>query len=221
VLARRQCTHRARFSCVIIVLNNASGTISENAARRSELEVALHRHGVGAEILEAGSGKEVETLARRAAASRVQTIVAAGGDGTVNAVVSALVDTDKRLGVLPLGTLNHFAKEIGIPMPLAEAVQTLARGEERWIDVGEVNGNIFVNNSSLGLYPHIVRHRDQQRQQLRRGKWPAFGWAVLSALHVCPTLRLRLRANGRDFIARTPFLFVSNNAYSMQALRIG
>jgi diacylglycerol kinase family enzyme len=87
--------------------------------------------------------------------------------------------------------------------------------------VGEVNGKIFLNNSSLGLYPRIVRHRDQQRSQLRRGKWPAFAWAVLSALHVCPSLRLRLRGNGRDFAARTPFLFVGNNVYSMQALRIG
>jgi YegS/Rv2252/BmrU family lipid kinase len=206
---------------VIIVLNSASGTVSENATQRRELEVSLHRHGVNAEILQAASGQEVETLARRAAESRVQTVVAAGGDGTVNAVASALLETDKRLGVLPFGTLNHFAKDLRIPLSLDDAVENLARAQLRTIDVGEVNGKVFLNNSSLGLYPRIVRHRDQQRQQLRRGKWPAFAWAVLSALHMCPTLRLRLRANGREFNARTPFLFIGNNAYSMEALRIG
>jgi YegS/Rv2252/BmrU family lipid kinase len=206
---------------VIIVLNTASGTVAENAALRRNLEVALHQHGVRAEILEAGSGQEVMTLAERAARSRVQTVVAAGGDGTVNAVASALLKSDKRLGVLPLGTLNHFSKDLGIPQSLDDAVQNLVRGSLVSVDVGEVNDSIFLNNSSLGLYPRIVRHRDQQRHQLGRGKWPAFAWAVLSALHVCPILRLRLRVEGRDFIARTPFLFVGNNAYSMETLRIG
>ena len=212
---------RARIGGVIIVLNGASGTVAANAALRRDLEVALHQHGLTAEILEADSGKEVTTLVARAAESRVQTIVAAGGDGTVNAVAAELLQSNKRLGVLPLGTLNHFAKDLGIPQTLGDAVQNLARGREVSIDVGEVNGNIFLNTSSLGLYPRIVRHRDRQRHQLRRGKWPAFAWAVLSALHVCPTLHLRLRVHGREFIARTPFLFIGNNLYSMEALRIG
>jgi diacylglycerol kinase family enzyme len=89
------------------------------------------------------------------------------------------------------------------------------------VDVGEVNGRAFLNNSSLGLYPRIVRHREQQRLRLGRGKWPAFAWALLSALNVCPSLRLRLRANGRETVVRTPFLFIGNNPYSMDVLRVG
>lgn len=181
----------------------------------------MKKHGVDAEIWCADAGERLPELAAKAAASDHETIVAAGGDGSIGTVAAALVDTPKRLGVLPLGTLNHFAKDVGMPTGLDAAVQALAGGVEKKVDVGEVNGTIFLNNSSLGLYPKIVRHRAQQQERLGRGKWPAFAWALLSALRVCPSLRLQLEVDGQRIGTRTPFLFVGNNAYRMDIIRIG
>ena len=80
-------------------------------------------------------------------------VVAAGGDGTINAVAAAIVDADKALGVLPFGTMNHFAKDLNIPLDFDGAIETIVAGHVTRVDVGDVNGRIFVNNSSLGLYP--------------------------------------------------------------------
>jgi diacylglycerol kinase family enzyme len=206
---------------VIVLLNSTSGATGRDDQLSREMQEAVRRHELKAEVWHAESGSELAALARRAAQSDSRTVVAGGGDGTINAVAAALLGSDKRLGVLPLGTLNHFAKDLGVPLELDAAVRNLITGREAVVDVGEVNGRVFLNNSSLGLYPRIVRHRDQQRHQLGRGKWPAFAWALLSAMHVCPTLRLRLQANGSERVARTPFLFIGNNAYSMDMLRIG
>jgi diacylglycerol kinase family enzyme len=124
-------------------------------------------------------------------------------------------------GVLPLGTLNHFAKDLGIPLDLDDAVRNLAEGVPRQIDVGEVNGRIFLNNSSLGLYPDIVRDREQQQRRLGRGKWPAAMWATLAALRRYPFLSLRLTVKGETLARRSPFVFIGNNRYTMQGLSIG
>ncbi len=206
---------------MIVILNETSGSALTNAERDEALRAAFEKHGLEAEFWRADAGHALAALAQKAAASDHETIVAGGGDGTISSVAAALVNTPKRLGVLPLGTLNHFAKDCGIPVSLQGALQTLASGHERRVDVAEVNGRVFLNNSSLGLYPRMVRHREQQRQRLGRGKWPAFAWAVLSALHVCPSLHLRFEADGTAHDVRTPFLFVGNNAYSMERLRIG
>jgi len=216
--------HRPRLarSCYVIILfNSTAGKRAEVDKVCVEIVGALQKHGIVPTIWRADSGAEVPILARRAAEGGDETIVAAGGDGTVHSVGSALVGSSKRMGVLPLGTLNHFAKDLGLPLNVAAATEILATGHERSVDVGEVNGQIFLNNSSLGLYPRIVRRRDEQRQKLRRGKWPAFAWAVLSALHVCPALRMRLRADDQETVVRTPFLFIGNNAYRTDFLRIG
>jgi diacylglycerol kinase family enzyme len=206
---------------VIIILNRSAGGASADEKLDREIQAALAQHRVQATIWRAGSGEELRALAARAASSDTATVAAGGGDGTISTVAGALVGTSKRLGVLPLGTLNHFAKDVGIPLETRGAVATLATGRETLVDVGEVNGRYFLNNSSIGLYPRIVRHREEQRQRLGRGKWPAFAWALLSALHVCPVLRLRLRIDGGEREVRTPFLFIGNNSYRMDLLRIG
>jgi diacylglycerol kinase family enzyme len=160
-------------------------------------------------------------LARAAAAEGPPLLVAAGGDGTVNAVAAELVGRPTVLGVLPLGTLNHFAKDLGIPTDLERAVRALRDGSVARIDVGEVNGRIFLNNSSLGLYPDIVRQREHQQERLGRGKWHAMAWAFLGALKRYPFMNVRLEADGEVFARRTPFVFIGNNEYRMEALQIG
>ena len=165
-------------------------------------------------------GEEIVQAVQQALDARCSAIVAGGGDGTVNAVASVLVGSPATLGVLPLGTLNHFAKDLGIPLEPAQALAAIAEGHRTAVDVGEVNGRYFVNTSSLGLYPDIVRHRERQ-QRWGRGKWTAFMWALWTALRRYPFLKVRLSAQGESTVHRTPFVFVGNNAYGMQGLRIG
>jgi diacylglycerol kinase family enzyme len=119
-----------------------------------------------------------------------------------------------------LGTLNHFAKDLHIPLDLEAAAQTIIAGHTMRVDMGEVNGHLFLNNSSLGLYPSIVRER-QKRQRLGFGKWPAFIWAALSVLRRYPFLNVKLSVDGNELNSRTPFVFIGNNEYQMESFNIG
>src|SRR5688500_638110 len=157
----------------------------------------------------AKSGPEVTELARAAARGPYKVIVAAGGDGTVNSVAAAVVESGKVLGVLPLGTLNHFARDLKIPSDPHAAAQTIIAGYTTAVDVGEVNNRIFLNNSSLGLYPTIVRQR-QKHERLGYRKWPAFVWATIQAFRRYPLLNIQLIVDDKSLNRTTPFLFVGN-----------
>ena len=145
--------------------------------------------------------------------------MAGGGDGTVNAVANELIGTSLTLGVLPLGTLNHFAKDLQIPQDLEGSARNLISGRAVPVDVGEVNGRIFLNNSSLGIYPRIVRHCEEQKKG--RNKWVAFAEASISVLEHYSLLRVRLRVDGKELSRRTPLVFIGNNKYEMEGLNIG
>jgi YegS/Rv2252/BmrU family lipid kinase len=203
-----------------VIINASSGTDDKRGAREL-LAQAFASSGIEACISLAESGEEIIELARKAVRDNCQPIIAGGGDGTINAVASVLLDTDRTLGVLPLGTLNHFAKDLHIPLDLEQAARVCLYGRKASVDVGEVNGRIFLNNSSLGLYPSIVRHREKQQQQLGRGKWPAFLWATLTMLKRYPFLNVRLSTDEERMIRRTPFVFVGNNEYEMESFNIG
>ena len=202
---------------VIITAGAGPGDNHEAAER---LAAVFKKSEMDADISIAESGAEVDRLAREAARGPFKIVVAAGGDGTISSVTSAIIDTDKILGVLPLGTLNHFAQDLGIPLELEAAAQTIVDGFTTEIDVAAVNDRIFLNNSSLGLYPIIVRER-QKRERLGFGKWPAFFWATIQAFRRYPLLDVRLRVNGELLDRRTPFVFVGNNEYAMDLLNIG
>jgi YegS/Rv2252/BmrU family lipid kinase len=202
-----------------VIINIESGADRKEELRDRLVEIfSATEHD--ARISLARNGKEVIELARRAAQSDSSIIVAGGGDGTVNTVASALVGTNKTLGVLPLGTLNHFARDLHIPLDSEDAARTILAGHTTEVDVGEVNDLVFLNNSSLGLYPRIVREREKQ-QRLGSGKWSAFFWATLAVLRRYPFLDVRLSADGKDFSSRTPLVFIGNNEYEMESLNVG
>ncbi len=204
-----------------VLINASSGANDKDEIRHRLIEI-FNARGAEARVLLAQSGDDLARLAKEAAAAEAcETIVAGGGDGSINAVTSALIGTNKRLGVLPLGTLNHFAKDLNIPLDMEAAAQTIIDGHEKRVVVGEVNGRIFLNNSSLGLYPMIVREREEQQERLGRGKWPAFLRAASSVLRRYPFLSVRLEADGEKFLRRTPFVFIGNNEYNMNGLQVG
>ena len=201
------------------ILNCASGSCSGPELREA-LSRIFAELGAPARILLAPNGSQVPELARRAVNENSQIIVAGGGDGTINAVANELMGTSSTLGVLPLGTWNHFAKDLRIPLDLEGAARNLLTGRTVPVDVGEVNGRIFLNNSSLGIYPRMVRRREEQQKQ-GRPKWIAFAQASLSVLRHYSLLRVRLCLEGKEFLRETPFVFIGNNQYEMEGLNIG
>ncbi|WP_332856312.1 diacylglycerol/lipid kinase family protein [Duganella sp. S19_KUP01_CR8] len=204
----------------IIVIINAGAGLGYCGGWTAALAEKFRSHGVEPDITLAKSGAEMIARAERALAEGAPVVVAGGGDGTINAVASVLVGSATRLGVLPLGTLNHFAKDLKIPLDLDAAVANAVQGRVCQVDVGEVNGRIFLNNSGLGIYPDIVRDREQQQRHLGRSKWPAFGRAVFAALRRFPFMSVRLKINGEEHLRRTPFVFIGNNEY-LQGLTLG
>lgn len=206
-----------------IILSARAGTVAwagDNHKLYERLATIFDANEIYADISIAHSGAEVIELAQDAARGPYKAIVAAGGDGTVNSVAAAAVDSGKILGVLPLGTLNHFARDLKIPSDLQAAAETIVAGHTTEVDVAEVNDRIFLNNSSLGLYPTIVRER-QKRERLGFRKWPAFFWATIQALRRYPFLDVQLRVNGELLDRLTPFVFVGNNEYAMDLFNIG
>ena len=167
-------------------------------------------------------GNEIVGAVRRSLEGGATIIVAAGGDGTVNAVAAELVDRDDAaLAVLPVGTLNHFARDLGMPAGIEEAVAVISMGLAREVDVGEVNGRVFLNNSSLGLYARLVVERERLQQHSHLGKWSAMvraGWSVLRHRH---TFSVLLHVDGQELRRRTPFVFVGNNRYVIEGLHAG
>src|SRR3954454_7416050 len=191
---------------VTCILNGTTG--SKRAIKTKEqLAELFFGHGAKARVLLARDGRELTALACRAVEDRCGMVVAAGGDGTMNAVAGALVGTETPMGVLPLGTLNHFAKDLKIPLELEGAVATIMTGRIAHIDIGEVNGHVFLNNSSIGIYPWIVREREMEQRKGYR-KWVAFARASISALKRYSLLHVRLRMEGHDEVeVETPFVF--------------
>lgn len=207
------------MTAVKIIISAGAGP-GDNTKAAERLADIFKDDQIDTDISLARSGAEVIELARQAVSEPYNVIVAAGGDGTVNSVASAVIESDKILGVLPLGTLNHFARDLGIPSDLQEAARTIIAAHTIEVDAAEVNNRIFLNNSSLGLYPMIVREREK-RQRLGFQKWPAFVWATIQALRRNPFLDVRLRVNNELLDRTTPFVFVGNNEYAMDLFNIG
>ena len=203
-----------------VVLNATAGK-GFTPQQQEELARLFAQAGVRVEILAAASGEGVVELARRALKARPRFIVAAGGDGTVSAVASCIDGKDVALAVLPIGTLNHFARDLGIPTQLGEAVKAIAQGEPVGVDMAEVNERVFINNASLGIYPDIVRDRTRQQRRLGRGKYWAMLWAILTVLRKSPFLSVSMEIDGKPVRCRSPFVFIGNNDYVMEGFSIG
>lgn len=208
------------MKCAVII-NAGAGKGDYDDAWSGQLAKRFREHGLQPEITLAHSAEEIATAVHRAIDANVPMIVAGGGDGSINQVASIIAGSQATLGVLPLGTLNHFAKDLGLPLELDDAIAVIAGQRTRQVDTGEVNGRLFLNNSSIGLYPEVVQRREQQQHRLGRGKWLSFFWACLAALRQFPFMALRLCAEGTEVQRKTPFVFVGNGCYGMDGMDIG
>ena len=207
---------------MIVILNAEAGPASNSGDEiRTTLGDAFGEAGIHADIVEVHGSDRLVGALRKALRKSTDTVVAAGGDGTVSTVAAHVAGTDRRLGVLPLGTLNHFAKDVGVPLELGAAVRTLAKGQTKPVDVAEVNGRLFINNSCLGICPPTVAPGENLQQQLNRSRWSAFVSASILAFRRFPFLNLSVSIGGRELRRKTAFLFVGNNEYEMTGFGSG
>ena len=212
---------------IAVLLNAGAGAFHKTHAEdvRSTLEEAFARQGVKAAVRFTGSDG-LRAGAERALASakrgQIDAVVIGGGDGSVRTVAGLLAETGIPLGVLPLGTLNHFAKDLHIPLEIEAAVEAIAGGRMRLVDLGEVNGEIFVNNSSIGIYPYMIIDRERRRRGGPKGtKWLAMVPAFFRMLRHFPKRRLQISAERLERPYRTPCLFVGNNEYRTELFAFG
>ena len=205
---------RAKFRHVTVLLSRDSG-----GARRGEQDIAA----IAAAFADAGmrarvaliDGADFAAKAKEAVEASAKLVVVAGGDGSVSAAAGELADSDTVLGILPMGTLNHFARDLGIPTDLTEAVQMIVSGKPSRVDLAELNGRAFINNSAIGLYPLMVIDRDAQRRRLGRSKKLALLVASARTLARFKHQRLTLTVNDEKARVETPLLFVGNNDYRL------
>jgi diacylglycerol kinase family enzyme len=204
---------------IAVVLNTSAGT---GKAREVSEQLTGLFTGTGRELAIGlvPQGGDVRQAAQAAVARGCDLLVAAGGDGTVSSVAGAVVGGKIPLGILPLGTLNHFAKDLGIPLDLEGAARVLLVGNEARVDVAEVNGRVFLNNAGLGVYPHIVRMRGRL-QAGGLGRWLALLWATLAVVRRRPFFAVRVETPTEKLLRRTPLVMVGNNEYRMTGLQAG
>lgn len=173
--------------CVVYNANSGTGSSRQDIDQVfDDLDVKLNLIPIG---------DDLDIRLKRAINDGAEILVAAGGDGTVNAVAQVAATAERTLGVLPVGTLNHFAKDLGLPLDLREAATVIAKGCTQMIDYATVNDRLFVNNSSIGLYHALVRGRERRADKV--GKWPAAGSALVGALRNLVSPRLHFSVDAR------------------------
>ncbi len=148
---------------------------------------------------------------------QTRLVIVAGGDGTINAVVNKFIEEEITLGIIPFGTYNHLAKDLMLPQDYASCVELILKGSVKKIDVAKVNEVYFLNNSSIGLYSRAVRYRLLFRNWV---KWLAMTFATINVLKELPLLKASYEFEGHLLTVTTPLVFVSNNCYELEFLKL-
>lgn len=206
---------------IAVLLNSDGGRLSRDPELADQTRAAFAAAKVEARIETLSAAKLVERARELIGTGGLDALAIGGGDGTLGAVAALLSGTGLPLGILPFGTLNHFARDAGIPADVAGAVAVVTAGYAKAVDLAEVNGHVFVNNSSVGLYPLMVRDREHQQDRLGRGKWPAMARAAVRAAWRLSRWRLIIHAAGQSENIETPILFVGNNRYETSLFGLG
>ena len=202
----------------LVVLNPRSGHGGGRRDAEAEVAGACEAAGLRVEIARTDGETSPQDAARDGVGRGFERIVAAGGDGTICAVASALAGTGRVMGVLPLGTFNYFARSLGVPQDLAGAVEVLRTGAARPVSIARINGQAFLNNASLGAYAAILETREDVYRRWGRSR-PAAYWSVVKTLATLRRpLRLAIETGGETAARRTPLVFAVANAYQLDEL---
>ncbi len=201
-----------------VVVNRGGGAASRAGDTLvDQIEAAFAAAGLKADV-HAVDGADLTATITSLAESGAVAI--GGGDGTQGCAAAILGKAGATHGVLPLGTRNNLARQLGIPLDLDGAAKVIAAGHTKAIDLSEVNGHIFINNASIGLYPKMVEIREGAQE---RGlpKWLAKVPAAWTVLKNLTHRRYRLILDDAAQPVITPLLFVGNNVYSLDSGKVG
>ena len=199
-----------------VMFFNPSSGVKVPPAELSALENAASDAGL--EIVRVSRELDCQSLIRDRMREGRSLFVAAGGDGTINSVIQPLIHTDAILGVIPVGTYNHFAKDLGIPLAWRDALEVVVSGETKPIDAARINDRFFVNNVSMGLYPELVARREEKGRDYPR--WKARLYAAYATLQKYPHVAVTLDTEHHHEVIRTHMLMISNNSYDLSRLGI-
>lgn len=161
-----------------------------------------------------------DILLRHRQAENVGVVVAAGGDGTLNAVASKLMGTDIPMGILPLGTFNYVARVLNIPLNLLDAAKTISEGQPRSVHVAQLNQHIYLNNASLGLYPLFIQKREQFNKHFGRFPLHAYTSALDVLIRDRKELKLEVEVDGQRYPVKTPLIFFGNNQLQLAEMKL-
>lgn len=202
-----------------VLLNGRSGA-GDKASVAEQVAAHFAARGVEAEVVVATDADQLAAALDRLTPGRADLVVAGGGDGTIAAVAGRLAGTDTLFAVLPLGTFNFFARRFGVPLDVAGAIGVLEGRAVQRVDVGEVNGHLFLNNASIGLYPAVLEKRETAYRRLGRSRLLAYATGALALVTPPGLLHLQMELDGEPRARRTPLLFVGANAYQMEHFAI-
>ena len=192
--------------------------LNRNSGSRSDTtELIDAARAAGAEIVELSAQVDCAQTVRDHMKQGTRLFIAAGGDGTVHHVVQAVVNSNATLAVIPAGTYNHFAKDLGIPLDWSEALKVAFEGDTRQVDTGRVNDRFFVNNVSLGLYPELVARREERGRDYPR--WKARLYAFYVTARKYRHVTLAIETDVVKELIRTHVFMISNNSYDLE--RVG
>ncbi|MFP7674286.1 diacylglycerol/lipid kinase family protein [Marivita sp. S0852] len=210
-------TARLNGTTISVLLNDQSGK-KDAGPNADDIETAFQRLGHAVRVVPFDPNRALEDTIADLLRDDPETIVAAGGDGTISGVAQALLGKQCHFGILPRGTFNYFARSLGIPQDLDGAAQIIAQGQTRPLRIAMLNGQTFLNNANLGLYPQILRSREDIYDFWGRSRAAAY-WSALKVLFQWPKpLVITIRADAEEKTLRTPMIFVLNNAFQLRQM---
>lgn len=198
---------------VMLVYNRQAGKHTKNSDYLKELQQQLAMHGLLPKII---AVDQLQELAANSVADQ-EVVIAVGGDGTVRSVVEKFIEHDIILGIIPAGTYNHLARDLNIPLTMAESIAVIAKGVTKQIDVAQVNDSIFLNNSSIGLYTKAVKFRQAYPSWM---KWFATMMAAFNVFRRLPLFKVDYHLKGKEVEVITPLVFIANNQYDLELLKL-
>lgn len=202
-------------SRVCVIMNRGSGS-DDGDQVADAVTAALQPSCRDFRLCPVVRGSDLVEMARKAVRDGYDLIVACGGDGTQAAVAAALAGSDAVMGVLPAGTFNYFARDLGVGETIEDALETLHDGAPASIDIGQIENLVFLNNVSLGAYPHILKTRESIYRRWGRSRIAAY-WSVLVALRrLRHPMDLTATIKGESQHFTTALVFVARSAYQLE-----
>jgi diacylglycerol kinase family enzyme len=211
---RKELTTMSTVTTAHVIINQGAGA-GDKLVLNQDIEAAFDSFGWQVEFIQVG-GHNLQRQTRSTVAQAPGTIVVAGGDGTINTVAAACLEANRPFGILPAGTFNYVARNLSLPTDIPGAVSVIIEGRTRAVDVGEINGQIFLNNAGFGLYSRLVERRELDKQRWGRNRVVAVLSGIRCLLGTHPLYQVEITADGKTDRLLTTTLFFGSNPLQME-----